>query len=99
LRPHVERRSRSSLIGMAIQGVAFALAWSAFIGGPGIHAPRLADDWPLWVAAPTLAASVWLMAASVRTLGKQWSLAAEIQSHHKLIVSGPYAYVRHPIYV
>jgi protein-S-isoprenylcysteine O-methyltransferase Ste14 len=100
----VQRRSRASLIGMAIQAVAFALAWTAHgtqAGNLGAaHEPSPPSGaWALWLAAPILGLSVWLMAASVRTLGKQWSLAAEIQTHHKLIATGPYAYVRHPIYV
>jgi len=34
----------------------------------------------------------------VRTLGKQWALAARLVEGHKLITVGPYAYVRNPIY-
>jgi protein-S-isoprenylcysteine O-methyltransferase Ste14 len=92
LRRHVQRRSRTSLIGMAIQGVALALVCVP-------HRTSSGDNQVLWLAAPILAGAVWLMAAAVTTLGRQWSLAAEIQTHHALITSGPYAFVRHPIYV
>jgi protein-S-isoprenylcysteine O-methyltransferase Ste14 len=34
----------------------------------------------------------------VRTLGKQWSLAARVLEGHDLITSGPYSVVRNPIY-
>jgi protein-S-isoprenylcysteine O-methyltransferase Ste14 len=34
----------------------------------------------------------------VKTLGKEWSLTARLVEGHKLATSGPYAYVRHPIY-
>ena len=44
------------------------------------------------------AASVWITIAAVRTLGKQWSYQARLVEGHKLIVSGPYRFVRHPIY-
>ncbi|MGI9088170.1 MAG: methyltransferase family protein [Chthoniobacterales bacterium] len=44
------------------------------------------------------AASVWLVLAAVRTLGKNWSLAARVTTDHELIETGPYARVRHPIY-
>ncbi|HEX3819108.1 MAG TPA: isoprenylcysteine carboxylmethyltransferase family protein [Candidatus Sulfotelmatobacter sp.] len=43
-------------------------------------------------------ASVWLVAASVRTLGKQWAMRARLVEDHKLITVGPYAYIRNPIY-
>lgn len=32
------------------------------------------------------------------TLGKNWSLSVTIKKQHHLIISGPYKYVRHPIY-
>ena len=44
------------------------------------------------------AASAWFMASAVRTLGKQWAVAARLVEGHKLITEGPYAYVRNPIY-
>jgi len=44
------------------------------------------------------AVSVWLMKSAVRTLGKQWAVAARLVEGHKLITEGPYAYVRNPIY-
>jgi protein-S-isoprenylcysteine O-methyltransferase Ste14 len=34
----------------------------------------------------------------LRTLGEMWSYALEIQEEHKLITSGPYARIRHPMY-
>jgi protein-S-isoprenylcysteine O-methyltransferase Ste14 len=42
--------------------------------------------------------SVWLITAAVKILGKEWSLTARLVEGHKLATSGPYAYVRHPIY-
>ena len=44
------------------------------------------------------AASGWLLESAVRTLGKQWAVAARLVEGHKLITAGPYAYVRNPIY-
>jgi protein-S-isoprenylcysteine O-methyltransferase Ste14 len=38
------------------------------------------------------------MKSAVRTLGKQWAVAARLVEGHKLITEGPYAYVRNPIY-
>jgi protein-S-isoprenylcysteine O-methyltransferase Ste14 len=31
-------------------------------------------------------------------LGQNWSLSVQLKHDHKLIVNGPYSYVRHPIY-
>lgn len=40
-----------------------------------------------------------LRAASRRSLGKMWSVHIEIRPQHALVESGPYRFVRHPIYV
>ncbi len=44
------------------------------------------------------AVSIWFGLEAMRTLGKQWSYQARLVEGHKLIVSGPYRFVRHPIY-
>jgi protein-S-isoprenylcysteine O-methyltransferase Ste14 len=42
--------------------------------------------------------SVWLAWASAHELGKQWRLEAAISADHKLIQTGAYRWIRHPIY-
>jgi protein-S-isoprenylcysteine O-methyltransferase Ste14 len=42
--------------------------------------------------------SVVLGWAAVRHLGKQWRFEAALSEDHELIRTGPYAWVRHPIY-
>jgi protein-S-isoprenylcysteine O-methyltransferase Ste14 len=44
------------------------------------------------------AGSVWLVMSAVRTLGRQWAVAARLVEGHKLISDGPYQWVRNPIY-
>ena len=43
--------------------------------------------------------SVGLFAASSRALGRNWSLVARTRTDHELVRSGPYARIRHPIYL
>jgi protein-S-isoprenylcysteine O-methyltransferase Ste14 len=43
--------------------------------------------------------ATWLFAASSSALGRNWSIVARMRSDHELIRSGPYARVRHPIYL
>jgi protein-S-isoprenylcysteine O-methyltransferase Ste14 len=43
--------------------------------------------------------AVWLFDSSSRTMGKNWSLVARTRSDHNLVQTGPFALVRHPIYV
>ena len=42
--------------------------------------------------------SAWMAVAAIRELGQQWSLQARVLDDHKLITSGVYGIVRHPIY-
>ena len=43
--------------------------------------------------------SVWLFDASSRTMGKNWALVARTRADHTLVQTGPFALIRHPIYV
>lgn len=43
-------------------------------------------------------ASFWLRARAAKALGAFWSMHIEIRKNHPLVKSGPYAFVRHPIY-
>ncbi len=43
-------------------------------------------------------ASVALAWSAVRHLGKQWRIQAALSEDHELVRTGPYAWVRHPVY-
>ncbi len=42
--------------------------------------------------------SVALAWSAVRHLGKQWRIQAGLSADHELVRTGPYGYVRHPVY-
>ena len=57
-----------------------------------------AGFWPFWLgAAVTVAGLLFAIWARVH-LGRNWSSSVTIKEDHELIISGPYAMVRHPIY-
>ncbi len=43
--------------------------------------------------------TVLLFVSASRAMGRNWSLIARTRSDHELITSGPFALVRHPIYL
>ncbi len=101
--PPDQKRDRSSITGLALQGLSFGLIWGVRRGPftPIIAGSETRDL--VAIAASVLAivaaiGSVWLITNAVKTLGKEWSLTARLVEGHKLATTGPYAYVRHPIY-
>jgi protein-S-isoprenylcysteine O-methyltransferase Ste14 len=54
---------------------------------------------PAAIAAMILMpASVGFAAAAVRHLGAQWRIQAVVTRRHRLVQTGPYSFLRHPIY-
>ena len=52
----------------------------------------------LWAFALLAAASVAVILAAQRALGRQFAYQARLVEGHRLITAGPYRYVRNPIY-
>jgi len=96
------KRDRLSVLGIFLQMCAYGLVWFQPPFSPFL--PRvavLAGNGGIAYAACTVllaVGSVWLVGSAVRTLGKQWALAARLVEGHKLITEGPYRFVRNPIY-
>ncbi|MEK7438793.1 MAG: isoprenylcysteine carboxylmethyltransferase family protein [Pseudomonadota bacterium] len=59
-----------------------------FPGGPATH----------WIGAAVVAAGLAFAVWARTHLGKNWSGTVTLKSDHELIRSGPYHFVRHPIY-
>jgi protein-S-isoprenylcysteine O-methyltransferase Ste14 len=94
----IDRTAGKSRLGIWLQSIAF------FVTGFGRTEPSL----PLWSLASIAGAiavlllmggTVYLFVASSNALGRNWSLEARMRTDHQLIRSGPYARVRHPIYL
>jgi protein-S-isoprenylcysteine O-methyltransferase Ste14 len=92
------RRDRRASLPIALQGVAFAIVWM-FRRHPGtsLITPALTAYLDFFACALAVATVIWVL-ISVRTLGKQWTIAARLVEGHKLVTQGPYSLVRNPIY-
>jgi protein-S-isoprenylcysteine O-methyltransferase Ste14 len=93
------RRAPASRMGIVLQAVSFAIVFSPRWLGISFPALPGALVWVYCVLVMLVAtASVWMVAAARRELGKQWSYEARLVEGHRLVVAGPYSHVRHPIY-
>ena len=95
-----QKKDRTSMFGVALVGVGFALVWSVQrqIFTPIIETGIVLEIILAFVTVIISSGSVWLVLSSVRTLGKQWTVTAQTVENHKFITDGPYRYVRNPIY-
>jgi protein-S-isoprenylcysteine O-methyltransferase Ste14 len=91
------RDSRSRL-GIVVQSIGIATAGFGTVRGllPPFGLPAILGTLAVIVL---MGGSIALFAASSRELGRNWSLVARTRSDHELIRTGPYARVRHPIYL
>jgi len=94
------KKDRSSIIGFALQALAYGIVWSVWREA---FTPIIDSSEALGVTAGVVAVfmavgSVGLIMTAVKTLGREWSLTARLVEGHQLATNGPYAYVRHPIY-
>jgi len=92
------RRDSKSRVGIILQSVSF------FFAGIGRTNPSLPLLSPASIAGAVavlllMGGTLYLFVASSTALGKNWSFEARMRTDHQLIRTGPYARIRHPIYL
>ncbi|MEG3146014.1 isoprenylcysteine carboxylmethyltransferase family protein [Sphingomonas sp. RT2P30] len=91
-------RATISWLWIGVQGLALGLTgFGAIDVVPGAPTPAMLARAALVLALVLTA--IWLFDSASRTMGKTWSLVARTRSDHHLVQTGPFALVRHPIYV
>jgi protein-S-isoprenylcysteine O-methyltransferase Ste14 len=66
---------------------------------PWLYRPLLPQTiWTFWSGAAITTAGLLFAVWARQHLGTNWSRSVTIKQDHQLIVTGPYALVRHPIY-
>ena len=92
------------LLRVPILVVAFALVWYRRHGGAGTlgaagHLLMLHGGVPLqWAGVGLTLLGIGFAIWARAHIGRNWGLPMSLRQDHELVTSGPYAYVRHPIY-
>jgi protein-S-isoprenylcysteine O-methyltransferase Ste14 len=95
------KRSRptSEKVGLFAATLGLAVLPAAYVA-TGV--PQVTDYEPSVAAIPigalVYASALWIFRLSHKTLGKNWSISLDIREKHRLITSGPYHLIRHPMY-
>ncbi len=86
-------RDSRSMKGLAIEGLSFLLAvvFSSFSDGPG--------DWQCVGSMVFAVIAAGLFVWALRHLDLEWRIKAVVTEDHRLVTSGPYRVVRHPVFL
>ena len=91
--PRPAATARISILGMVLQGAANAVVWSS-----RYYWTHPLEVWRVLAAVALVTVALLLVWSALPALGKQWRLQAGVYEDHELVQSGPYRFVRHPIY-
>ena len=97
------RQDGTAVLGMSLQFTCYLAVWLPWLQREHFTAivpmPQIAEWMVAAVTIGVAVASIWLVDAASRRLGKQWALAARLVEGHDLITDGPYRWIRNPIYL
>jgi protein-S-isoprenylcysteine O-methyltransferase Ste14 len=95
------RRDPKSALGFLLQcaGYAICFVFARTYFSPWMPMSRTSETIVAAFTALLATVSVWFCYSAAKMLGKQWALAARVIEGHELIFRGPFAIVRHPIYL
>ena len=86
-------RAASSRIGIGLVMLGYACVWT-FVFPKGFHKSE-ASLIASMIVGPLAVALAWM---ATRHLDKQWRFEAALSEDHELITTGPYHWIRNPIY-
>ncbi|HZP19646.1 MAG TPA: protein-S-isoprenylcysteine O-methyltransferase [Bauldia sp.] len=97
-RDSLERRLLGiSLTGLGIVPILY-IALSLIVGDGNLPFDRTFASWHGWVGLVCALAALALFQLTHAQLGRNWSVSLDTRRDHRLIDSGVYALVRHPMY-
>lgn len=100
-RAHVsdDRKTSDEWLRMAISTIGLGILPAIYVasGQPRV-ASYAASPWLFALGLAAMAAALVLFRRTHKALGKMWSVSLQLKEDHKLVTTGIYARVRHPMY-
>lgn len=97
--PH---KASGPLVGVEFWMVTFLLLWTLaivlYVLGLAHFAHAALPQWLRWTGVGVMVACIPLSSWIYHTLGVHFSKKLELRTDHQLIDTGPYRFVRHPMY-
>jgi protein-S-isoprenylcysteine O-methyltransferase Ste14 len=93
--------NRLLLVVRSLGALGFYLGLLAYLIYPAAMEWGALAGWPLatrWVGLALMAMMLPLLLWMFRSLGRNITPTVKTRSQHELVVSGPYRYIRHPLY-
>lgn len=96
----IKTRGGGGLTRLLVAAAAFVLLFRAYDPRWGALRNRFLPDarWIVWTGAILTAAGIAFAIWARIHIGRYWSASVALKDSHKLIRTGPYARIRHPIY-
>ena len=84
---------------LAITAIGVLVLPAVYLATPWLDfAAASLPPWAPWCGAAIMLLSLWLFWRSHADLGTNWSVTLEIRVDHRLVDTGVYRHVRHPMY-
>lgn len=93
----IKHRKRENVL-VRVVGISLLSAPLLYLVGLADFAIFQLLDWQRVIGGLSALIGLVFFRWTHHTLGKNWSLMLELMKNHELVTSGPYKYVRHPMY-
>ena len=94
----VQERSVGDIVLLTFDGIGMVIPLIYVFSSWMDFADYSMSEWVAWIGVALFLGAIMLLYFSHAHLGKNWSPVLGIQKDHKLITTGIYEYIRHPMY-